>query len=116
MPKPHQLPRQIDREEWPGFFVAFSNGNRGRSIIVKVEDPSLGISRLDDGVPLLGVDYDPVGKGDDIVVSIGRESVDWTHTINAPVSVFELQDESGNVMQLIVVDKSSTTTRVILVD
>lgn len=110
------LSKKIERERWPDFFVTFSNGNRGRSIVIKVDDPSLGISRLDDGVPLLGAGYDPAGKGNDIVVSSGRESVDWTHTIDAPAEVTELQDESGTVTELVVVADDKSTTRVIFVD
>ena len=110
------LRTQIKPERWSDFFVTFSNGNRGRSIVIKVDDPSLGIARLDSGVPLMAMGFDPAGKGDDIVVTIGRESIDWTHIVNAPLEIVELQDESGTVEELIVVDESNTTTRVIFVD
>jgi len=110
------LQKQIERQRWPDFFVTFSNGNRGRPVVLKVDDPSLGISRLVHAVPLMGVDYDPVDKGDDIVVTIGRETVDFAHTITAPLEVVELQDESGAVTELDVVDESNSTTRVMFVD
>jgi Family of unknown function (DUF5335) len=106
----------IDRADWPAFFVRFSNANQGRPIAVIVHDPRLGRSCLNDGVPLLAMDYDPAGRGDDIVISIGQESVEATHLIRAPSEVAEMREEDGTVAGLEVVDRSEDTTRLVFTD
>lgn len=106
----------IDRENWPAFFDAFSSANQGRPIAVIVDDPSLGRSCLNDGVPLLAMDYDPAGRGDDIVISIGRESVEATHVIRAPSEVAEMREDDGTVAGLEVLDQSGSTTRITFSD
>lgn len=100
----------IDPAEWPAFFVAFSNANRGRAIAVTVDDPSLGRSCLNDGVPLLALDYDPADRGDDLVITIGRDSLEATHVIRSPTEVTELRDEQRAVTGLKIVDHAGATT------
>jgi hypothetical protein len=106
----------IDQAEWPEFFVAFSNANQSRLIAITVDDPGLGRSCLNDGVPLLALDYDPVDKGDDLVVSIGRESVEATHVIRSPTDVAELRDEQGTVTGLEIMDQGGATTRLLFAE
>ena len=101
----------IDRAEWPTFFVAFSNANRGRAIAVTVDDPGLGRSCLNDGVPLLALDYDPADRGDDLIITIGRDSVEATHVIRSPIEVTELRDDQGAVTGLRILDHGGATTQ-----
>ena len=93
---------QVPREEWQDFFVTFSNGNRGRILSLEVFDSESGDSGQVKQGKLMAVDYDPVDKGNDIIVTTGVDEVDYTHTIKAPVEVWNAQHDSGEVAALAV--------------
>jgi hypothetical protein len=101
---------QVPREEWKDFFVTFSNGNRGRMLSLEVLDPESGDSGQFKQGKLLAVDYDPVDKGNDIVVTTGTDEVDYTHTIEAPVEVWQAQQDSGQVAALEIIDQNNVKT------
>ena len=60
--------------------------------------------------PLLAIDYDPVGKGDDVVISLGRDSLAASHVVPAPQELWEAQDENGKVVAVQIVDKAGGKT------
>jgi hypothetical protein len=101
---------QIAREDWKDFFVTFSNGNRGRRLSLEVLDSESGDSGQAKQGKLLAVDYDPVDKGNDIVVTTGTDEVDYSHTIEAPVEVWKAQQDSGEVAALEVIDQNNVKT------
>ncbi len=101
---------QIAQESWPKFFDAFSAGNQGRSVGIKVVDEKAGEERITEAAPLLAVDYDPAGKGNDIVIATGVDTLDYTHTIIAPTEVWDEEDEDGNVTTLEIIDQSGGKT------
>ena len=101
---------QISQGDWKDFFVTFSNGNRGRMLSVEVLDSeSGGTGQMRQG-KLMAVDYDPVGKGNDIVVTTGDTEVEYTHSIEAPVEVWKAQHDSGAVGALEIIDQSKVKT------
>ncbi len=101
---------QITREEWQDFFVTFSNGNSGRMLGVEVFDAEAGdIGSAKQG-KLLAVDYDPVGKGNDIVVTTGVDDVEYSHTINAPTEVWMAQQDNGEISALEIIDQNNVKT------
>ena len=102
--------RQIDREMWPDFCVTFSNGNRGRLLRIEVHQDDQGDNQVVGSGPLLGVAFHPLGKGNDIVVTTGREEVEYTHRIPAPIEVQELQTNVGQVTMLEIIDQNNTKT------
>jgi hypothetical protein len=101
---------QIPREEWSDFFVRYSNGNRGRSLTLEVFDRESGDSGQARQGKLLGIDYDPPGKGNNIVVSTGVEEIDYAHTIQTPVKVWRTQQDSGEDQALEIVDDQGVRT------
>jgi hypothetical protein len=101
---------QVPREEWKDFFVTFSNGNRGRMLSLEVLDPESGDSGQVKQGKLLALDYDPVDKGNDIVVTTGVDEVDYSHTIEAPVEVWKVQQDSGEVAALEIIDQNNVKT------
>lgn len=105
---------QIPREEWKDFFATFSNGNRARPVTMEVFDTSSGSSGPMKLGPLMGVDYDPVDKGNDIILSIGMDNVDRTHTIDAPTEVRQAQLDNGEIFALEIVDQAGSKTVVSL--
>jgi hypothetical protein len=101
---------QLSRDDWMSFFASFSNGNRGRSIGLEMLDPESGASELIKHGKLLAVDYDQVGKGDDIVVTVGIEEIEYSHTIAAPVEVWSAETESGEAAALEIIDQGGVKT------
>ena len=102
--------KKVEQENWLEFFSIFSNGNRGRLIAIEVEDMTSGDQPIADALPLLAIDYDPVNKGDDLVVTTGKEEVDYSHTISAPAEVWEAQDDNGEVIALEVINGDGART------
>ena len=101
---------QIPRDQWADYFITFSNGNRGRAVSLEVLDNDAGDSGVRQLGPLLGVHYDPVGKGNDIVVTTGKDDVDYSHTIGAPVQIWQAQHDSGQVASLEFIDENNVKT------
>ena len=102
--------KQIDRGRWSDFLRMFSNGNRGRLMAIEIADTADGDQPLADAAPLLSIDFDPAGKGDDLVITTGRDQIDSAHKISAPLEIWELQDDNGKVMALEVIDRSRSKT------
>ncbi len=105
--------KKIDQERWSEFLSMFSNGNRGRRVAIEVADMAIGDQPLTDAAPLFAIDYDPADKGDDLVITTGRDEVDYTHKISAPVENWELQDDNGKVVALEVIDRNGAKTIVV---
>lgn len=101
---------QIPQDQWQNFLVTFSNGNRGRALSLEVFDVESGEQPAAKQGPLMAVDYDPVGKGDDIVVSTGVDELDYSHTIKAPVEIWQAQNDNGEVSALEIVDQKNVKT------
>ena len=105
--------KKVDKSRWSEFLRMFSNGNRGRKIAIEVADLAAGDQPLTDAVPLFAIDYDPENKGDDLVITTGRDEIDYSHKISAPAEIWESQDDNGKVVALEVVDRGGTRTIVV---
>ena len=101
---------QIPQKEWKDFFVAFSNGNRGRMLSLESFNSEFGDSGQFAQGKLMSVDCDPIDKGNDIVVTTGVDEVDYTHTIEAPVEVWKVQQDSGEVAALEIINQNNIKT------
>jgi hypothetical protein len=102
--------KKIDQGRWSEFLSMFSNGNRGRRVAIEVADMAIGDQPLTEAAPLFAIDYDPANKGDDLVITTGRDEVDYSHKINAPAEIWESQDDNGKVVSLEVIDRNGTKT------
>ena len=88
----------------------FSNGNRGRMIAIEVADMAIGDQPLTQAAQLFAIEYDPANKGDDLVITTGRDDVDYSHKISAPVEIWELQDDNGKVVALEIINRDGAKT------
>lgn len=105
---------QIPQAEWSEFFVAFSNGNRGREVTLEVfsmEEGSEGQARQG---KLLALDYDSPGKGNRIMLSTGDEEVEYAHTVSDPTEVMRAQDDDGRIEALEIVNQQGEKTVIAL--
>ncbi len=89
--------KQIQKSEWQERLQTFTSGNRGRKAAIAAEGMTLVENK-----PFENVFYDPVGKGNELVISVE----DFTHTVAAPTELYVEESEKGVVTSLEVVDQN----------
>ncbi len=99
--------KQIQIDKWIEYCGLFSNGNRGRLLNIIAMDLKSGYQVVAEGLPLMALDYDPIKKGDDMIVSLGRDSLEFSHTIMAPVELWEYHNEKGVVTSVEIIDQNN---------
>jgi len=93
--------KQIQKNEWQQRLQTFISGNRGRTSAIAAEGMTLVESK-----PLLSVDYDPAGKGNDLMISLEG----FSHTVSAPAELFITEASNGVVSTMEVVDQNGKST------
>jgi Family of unknown function (DUF5335) len=104
------ISKSLPRERWGEFFDQFSDGNRGRYISIEIIDLELGDEELVKSSPLMAMIYDRPGKGDDLVIEVGKDQVTYAHTIDSPTEVLTGQDSTGVVVAIWISDANGTKT------
>jgi Family of unknown function (DUF5335) len=107
-----ELTKFVPIERWGEFFDQFSNGNRGRHISIEIVSSELGNEELIQNAPLMAIVYDRPGKGNDLVIEIGKDEVTYAHTVDSPTEVLTAQSESGRMMAVSISDTAGTKTLV----
>ena len=102
--------KEIPPERWTQWFDTFTNSNAGRSVRITLIDDELGDETLTSGAALVAIDYDSADKGNDFVISYGDKQAPSHHTIQAPVRLWQGQDENGLVVSLEIEDESGRHT------
>ena len=92
--------KQIEKGEWQERLQTFTSGNRKRKAGISVD----GTNLIEDK-PFVSVDYDPVGKGQDLVITVE----DYTHIVDLPSKLYLVHDEQGMVTALEVVAQNGQT-------
>jgi Family of unknown function (DUF5335) len=111
-----ELTKSVSRDRWGEFFDQFSDGNRGRHISIEIIDSEVGDEELIKDAPLMAMVYDRPGKGDDLVIEIGKDEVTYAHTIDSPTEVMTGQSESGRMLAVWISDAAGTKTLIKLQD
>jgi hypothetical protein len=111
-----EINKSIPSDRWGEFFDQFADGNRGRHISIEIMSSAVANETLIKNAPLLAMVYDPLGKGDDLTIEVGKSSVDYAHTINSPVEVLTGQDSNGKMMAISITDAAGTQTLIKLQD
>ncbi|MEG4319458.1 MULTISPECIES: DUF5335 family protein [unclassified Microcoleus] len=62
--------------------------------------------------PLMAMIYDRPGKGDDLVIEVGKDQVTYAHTIDSPTEVLTGQNSNGVVIALRISDAAGTQTSI----
>ena len=95
------IKKQIETSEWQGRLQSFTSGSKGRKAAIAAEGMTVVENK-----PLVSVDYDPVGKGNDMMISLEG----FTHTVNAPVELHITEESNGVVSALEIFDQNGTST------
>ncbi len=107
-----EIEKSLRRERWGEFFDQFSNGNRGQHISIEITSSELGDVKPIQNAPLMAIVYDRPGKGDDLVIEVGKIKVFYAHTIDAPTEVLMGQSSSSQIVALWISDAAGTKTLV----
>lgn len=94
------ITKQIQPENWIERVSLFTDDNRGRLVSITL----CNIETLIDEIPLMSVNYDSQLKGDDMVISVGVDSMKLNHIINAPLELWETQNDCGDVTSMEIID------------
>ena len=106
------LTKTVLQERWTEFFDQFSDGNRGRYIAIEMIDVDLGSQELIQNAPLMAMVYDRPGKGDDLVIEVGKTQVTYAHTIDSPTEISTEQNALGQIVMICISEASGTKTLV----
>lgn len=96
--------KQIPNNEWQERLQTFTSGNAGRKVAIAAEGMTIVENK-----PFRDLEYDPVGKGNDLVITVGYGDETYWHTVNAPVEIFENQESNGQVSTLEIVDQNGNS-------
>ncbi len=99
-----QETKQIPVEEWENWCDLFTTDNAGRRISIELVGGVEGAQPLTEEIVLVAIDYDPAGKGDDMVISYGEEESPYHHIVNKPVKLWEGLDARGRTVALEIED------------
>jgi hypothetical protein len=101
--------KNIPGKRWLEFCENFTTGNRGRVVSITIVSEDVG-ERLAEATIFSAIDYDPVGKGDDFVISYGGSTPVAFHVVSTPLEVWQAQDENGKVIGLEIIDNEDRKT------
>lgn len=104
------LTKSLPREQWGEFFDQFSESNHGRHISIESLGSELGDEELIQNAPLMAMVYDRPGKGDDLVIEVGKDEVTYAHTIDSPTEVLLGQNSEGEGIAMWISDAARTET------
>ena len=93
------MKKQIMKEDWLDRMLTISSGNRGRAAsLLKNGD------YLVTNLAFRDIEYDPPGKGDSLIIAMGKEDEDVRHIVAHPEEIFTLQKSDGEVSALEIID------------
>ncbi len=104
------ITKTLPSERWGEFFDQFTNGNHGRHISIERIDAVMGDAELIQNAPLMAIVYDRPGKGNDLVIEVGKSEVTYAHTVDAPTEILTGQDSLGQIMAISISDAAGAKT------
>jgi len=96
--------KQLKKEEWLDRLLTFSSGNRGRNASIISNGDSLV-----NNMAFRDIEYDPPGKGDSLIIAMGKGDEDFRHIVAHPEDIFTYQKSDGEISELEISDKKGNT-------
>ena len=93
--------KQIPNSEWQERIQTFTSGNMGRKVAISAEGMTIVENK-----PFRDLEYDPVGKGNEMIITMGEGDDTYWHTVIALVEVYEHQESNGEISSLEIVDQN----------
>ena len=92
---------QIQKVDWQQRLQTFTSGNKGRTSAVAADGMTVVENK-----PLAGVDYDPVRKGNDVVITLKG----FAQMINVPLELCITEESNGIVSTIEIVEQMGRST------
>ena len=70
----------------------------------------MGDAELIQNAPLHAIIYDGPGKGDNLVIEVGKDQVIYAHTVDSPTEVLTGQNSNGVMIAVRISDAAGTQT------
>ena len=99
------MKKQIEKSAWQDRLQSFNSGNKGRPADLDSDGRLLAEKKS-----FMSVDYDPKGKGNDIMITLDG----YGHTVDVPKEVYITEESNGVVSMLEIVDRHGESTFLIL--
>jgi hypothetical protein len=93
--------KQIENEHWQEKLQTFSFTNKGRTTAIVAMGMTLVENR-----PFDSVIYDPIRKGNDLVLAVDG----FIHMVNEPIEIYMTQESNGMVSTLEILDQNGGAT------
>ena len=97
--------KRIPIEDWQDRLQTLTSGNRGRKSAI-----ATGGMTIVENKPFRDLEYDPVGKGNDLVITLGGDDDSYFHTVNAPTEIYTHQEDNGEISSVEIVDQNGDVT------
>jgi len=112
---------QIDQDNWSDYLGEVASKKRGWLVAVEVIGPKEVLTKPEVvlpamGSPLLALEYEPITKGNAIILSVGEVTVDYEHAVNEPVELVENPGADGRLSSLEILDRNGVRTKLNFID
>ena len=87
--------KKLNKEEWSDRLQTLSSSNKGANTLLEEAGENLA-----ENIPLRSIDYDPAGKGDDLVIALGTIDADLRHIVQSPTELYLHQNSDGVIASL----------------
>lgn len=99
------IKKKIRNVEWLERIQVFLSGNTGRKVNIAVG----GLTIVENQV-LRDIDYDPLGKGNNMTLTLGYSEDLFIHIISAPTELILHEENNGAVSTLEIIDRNGEVT------
>ena len=89
------MKKLLKKTEWPERLTTLSSGNRGANALLEEAGENIA-----ENLPFRNIEYDPVGKGDDLVIALGESDSSMRHVVQAPAEIYLNQTSDGELTSI----------------
>lgn len=108
--------KKIPEDKWADFFDQLTEMRKNSCLSLEVASQDLGNATIVKEGTLSSITFDPVGKGNNLEISIGGDEVLLSHFVSGPKMVWAGEGEDQTIVALEVIDEADTQTIVKFVD
>ena len=101
------MKKQIQKSEWCERLQTLSSGNKGANALLEEAGQNIA-----ENMPFRNIEYDPVGKGDDLVIALGTIDNNLRHVVSSPAELYLHEDSNGVLTSVEIINKKSVTTSI----
>jgi hypothetical protein len=99
------MKKQLRKNEWAERLQMLSSGNKGAKALLEEAGENIA-----ENIPFRNIEYDPVGKGDDLVIAIGTGDNNLRHVVSSPMELYLHEDSNGVLTSVEIINNKSVTT------